>query len=238
MATAFPLLHLTSIDSTNAEAHRLVAAGEAGPLWIVADEQLAGRGRLGRTWVSKPGNLYATLILPCAVPLSVLPQLSFVAALAIQHTASSFVDSSPITLKWPNDCLLNSAKFSGILIETLSSNLIGLGMGINISHAPEGLPYKAAALSQFGSSASPLAVHAELDSAFQLWFSIWNLGSGFAEIRAAWTKFCGHLQKPITVRLPEGEVSGIFAGLAEDGAMLLRVDSELRKIHAGDVVAH
>lgn len=204
----------------------------------MADEQLAGRGRLGRSWVSKPGNLYATLILPCAAPLVVLPQLSFVAALAIHECASGFVKTALITLKWPNDCLLDGAKFSGILIETLHPNLIALGMGINISHAPEGLAYRAAALSDFGSSLTPLEVHVKLDTALQRWLSVWDQGRGFAEIRAGWTKACGHLDKPIMARLPEGEVKGIFAGLAEDGAMLLKVDGKLRQIHAGDVVAH
>ncbi len=215
-----------------------MAIGEGGPLWIVADEQLAGRGRLGRTWVSKPGNLYATLILPCAAPMPVLPQLSFVAALAIHECATGFVKTAPITLKWPNDCLLDGAKFSGILIETLRPELIAMGMGINISHAPEGLTYKAAALSEFCNSPAPLEVHAFLDVALQHWLSIWKLGVGFVEIREAWTKVCGHMDKPITVRLPEGEVNGIFTGLADDGAMLLKVEGTLRKIHAGDVVAH
>jgi BirA family biotin operon repressor/biotin-[acetyl-CoA-carboxylase] ligase len=215
-----------------------VTVGEQGPLWIVADEQLAGRGRLGRTWISKPGNLYATLILPCAVDPSLMPQLSFVAALAIQQTASNLVKSASITLKWPNDCLLNGAKFSGILIETLKPDLIALGMGVNVSHAPEALTYKAAALADFGCNATPIEVHAILDHALKHWLSIWRLGLGFADIRFAWTHVCGHMDKSITVKLPEGEVKGTFTGLAEDGAMLLKVDSTTRKIHAGDVVAH
>ena len=215
-----------------------MAAGEGGPLWIVADEQLAGRGRLGRTWVSKPGNLYATLILPCAVGMPVLPQLSFVVALAIHHAASSLIKSAPISLKWPNDCLLEGAKFSGILIETLKPGLIAMGMGLNVSHAPDGLPYKAAALAEFGCTAAPLEVHSMLDTALQHWLSIWDEGQGFANIRQGWIAACGHMGKAITVRLPEGDVSGVFTGLAEDGAMLLKVGGMTRQIHAGDVVAH
>ncbi len=207
-------------------------------MWVVAEEQLAGRGRLGRTWVSKPGNLYATLILPCSASLSFLPQLSFVVALAIHQTASRFIKSSPITLKWPNDCLLNGAKFSGILIETVKPGLVAMGMGINVSHAPEGLHYRAAALAEFGCTATPLEVQAILDAALQHWLAEWREGEDFAKIRAGWLLACGHLNKTITVRLPEGEVSGMFTGLAEDGAMLLKVGDTTRKIHAGDVVAH
>ena len=229
--------HYVTIDSTNAEAHRLVAAGEGGPLWIVSDEQTRGRGRLGRTWVSKPGNLYATLILPCDAPSVVPPQLSFVVALAIRETAGQFVTTA-VTLKWPNDCLLEGRKFSGVLIETVRPGVMALGMGLNVSHAPEGLPYKAAALNDYGCSASLNDIHQALDGALQNWLTVWDHGQGFAEIRRAWTNHCDHLSASIMVRLPEGELSGEFVGLAEDGAMLLKVGPNTRTIHAGDVVAH
>lgn len=170
--------------------------------------------------------------------MAVLPQLSFVVALAIHQAASSLVKNVPISLKWPNDCLLNGAKFSGILIETIRPGLIAIGMGINVSHAPDGLPYKAAALVEFGCSEPPLEVHKHLDAAVRRWLSVWKQGEGFAEIRKSWMAVCGHLNKAIAVRLPEGVVNGTFTGLAEDGAMLLKVGETTRKIHAGDVLAH
>jgi len=76
------------IDSTNAEAMRRAAAGERGPLWIVAARQSAGRGRQGREWESGPGNLYATLLLTLPVPPEVAAQTSFVAALAVFDVAA------------------------------------------------------------------------------------------------------------------------------------------------------
>ncbi|MGL6181432.1 MAG: biotin--[acetyl-CoA-carboxylase] ligase, partial [Aestuariivirga sp.] len=63
-AAGHPVLHFERIDSTNIEARRLAEQGERGPLWLVADQQDGGRGRLGRTWVSEPGNLYATFLFP------------------------------------------------------------------------------------------------------------------------------------------------------------------------------
>ena len=207
-------------------------------MWIIADEQIAGRGRLGRQWVSNPGNLYATLVLPCMARSEHLSQLGFVAALAIQQTASEFIKAGSISLKWPNDCLINGAKFSGILIETLRPGLLAIGMGINVSQAPEGLPYKAAALGDFGTTATPLEVQARLDQALQHWLSVWDMGAGFVAIRSAWMVICGHRHGQITVKLAEGHLSGLFSGLAEDGAMLLKVAGNTRKIHAGDVVAH
>ena len=70
------LRHYDILDSTNEEAVRLARAGERGPLWIVAAQQTAGRGRRGRAWVSQPGNLFATLLLEAADPNSAESELS------------------------------------------------------------------------------------------------------------------------------------------------------------------
>src|SRR5256885_11838855 len=102
-----------TLGSTNREA--LGRAG--GPLWITARRQTAGRGRRGRTWVSQPGNLYATLLLASPGRPQYRPQLSLVAGLAV-HDA--LVEIAPgckrrLAIKWPNDLLLDESKFAGIL---------------------------------------------------------------------------------------------------------------------------
>src|SRR5579863_2479673 len=107
------------IDSTNAEALRLMRQGERGPLWIAAERQSAGRGRRGRSWISVPGNLHASLLLTDPGPAELWPQLSFVAALAVHDAVvERAAEIRPmLELKWPNDLLLGGAKFAGILIE-------------------------------------------------------------------------------------------------------------------------
>src|ERR1700732_2809709 len=106
------------IDSTNAEALRLMRQGEHGPLWITAERQSAGRGRRGRRWISVAGNLHASLLLTDPGPAEHWPQLSFVAALAAHDAV---VEVAPgikpmLGLKWPNDLLLSGAKLPGISI--------------------------------------------------------------------------------------------------------------------------
>ena len=83
MAAGVRLITHDTLGSTNAEALRIARDGGRGPLWIVAKSQTAGRGRRGRTWVSEPGNLYASLILTDPAPPERFPDLSFVAALAL-----------------------------------------------------------------------------------------------------------------------------------------------------------
>ena len=86
------LIAYDTIGSTNEEALRLARAGERAPLWVTAKTQTAGRGRRGRTWVSEPGNLYASLLLSDPSPPDRFPELSFVAALGAarrRHRAHS-----------------------------------------------------------------------------------------------------------------------------------------------------
>src|ERR1700688_3440426 len=98
---------LDTVDSTNAEALRRARAGERGPLWIVAKQQTAGRGRRGKPWMSPPGNLHATLLLTDAAPAAAAPQLGFVAGLALVDAAAAAAPAlaSRLALKWPNDML-------------------------------------------------------------------------------------------------------------------------------------
>jgi BirA family biotin operon repressor/biotin-[acetyl-CoA-carboxylase] ligase len=223
-----PIRRYHTIDSTNLEARRLADAGEVGPLWIIAGEQTAGRGRLGRHWVSRLGNLYCTCLMPIAAPPDTLGQLSFVAAIAVQQTASAFAAPATISLKWPNDCLLNGAKFCGILVEAMKLGLVAVGIGVNIAHVPEGLPHRAARLQ----GADVEVVFKQLQLNLSNNMKIWDEGRGFDAIRESWLQRCHHVNQPISV---DGEV-GQFAGLAPDGALLFkRANGETKLVYAGDI---
>src|SRR2546426_2482581 len=107
------------LGSTNSEALQLARHGERGPLWVTAERQSAGRGRRGRSWVSPPGNLYASLLLTDPASPEHWPELSFVAALAIHDAVveAAAALKPQLAIKWPNDLLLSGKKFAGILIE-------------------------------------------------------------------------------------------------------------------------
>jgi BirA family biotin operon repressor/biotin-[acetyl-CoA-carboxylase] ligase len=239
------LLHFEAIDSTNAEAHRLAKEGERGPLWIVADLQSQGRGRLGRHWVSEPGNLYATFVFTLAGSALVASQIGFVAALAIRDTALGLLPrgSGPIKIKWPNDVQLGGAKFAGILPETVAQSTEGritvaLGMGLNIAHAPQGTPYAVTALARHGGVITPRACLDALDRSLAHWLTVWREGQGFAEIRQNWLAHAAGLGQDFVGVVNQKEVQGRFADLGDDGAMILILsDGSLRPIHSGEVQA-
>jgi BirA family biotin operon repressor/biotin-[acetyl-CoA-carboxylase] ligase len=229
--TGIPVRHFDRIDSTNAEAHRMVAQGERGPLWIVAAEQTGGRGRLGRQWVSQPGNLYATRLFTLSAEPAVAAQLSFVAAVAVRQAVSGLFPELDMQIKWPNDLLIGGAKFCGLLPEVIAQppTTIALGCGINIAHAPQGTPYPVTFL---GSSASVESVFEELDSSLSTCLQIWNEGRGFVSIRERWSAHALGLNGSCTTE----HGAGIFRGLAGDGALILELpDGNHKPIYSGEV---
>lgn len=221
---------LNTVDSTNLEARRRFEQGELGPLWIWADDQTAGRGRLGRSWQSPRGNLYATCLWRENAPLSAASQVGFVAALAVHDAVSRLKPDAALTLKWPNDVLLDGAKFCGLLAEALNSDplVMAMGFGINLRSAPVGLPYATAKL---GDSITPEQMLEQLASAFDSRLRQWQSGAAFAEIREAW---CTR-SYPLGAALAVDGRNGNFAGLAHDGALLLELGGQISPFHAGDV---
>ncbi len=120
--------HIESTTSTQMEARTLIAGGIAKTGHIViANEQTAGRGRFGRSWISPRGGLYATFILEPD------PLLSLKAGLAtVRVLQSAGIDAR---LKWPNDVLVEDQKIAGILIEVEGDYAL-MGVGINLTTAP------------------------------------------------------------------------------------------------------
>lgn len=235
----FPVRHFAELDSTNSEAARLAQAGEAGPLWIVAERQTAGRGRRGRVWQGASGNLAATLLLTTQKPPAQAAQMAFVAALALADMAAAFVAQAFVRVKWPNDLLVGGAKAGGVLIETGAAPGGGLwlavGIGANLAEAPSDTPYPATCLAAQVAAPSPDAALAVLDAGFARWMGVWEQG-GFEPIRAAWTARAHGLGAACTVAFGHRSVTGIHEGLDADGALLLRVGGAQQRITAGDVI--
>jgi BirA family biotin operon repressor/biotin-[acetyl-CoA-carboxylase] ligase len=234
-----PIVRLGTVDSTNAEALRLARGGTLGPLWIVAEQQTAGRGRRGRPWVSLPGNLYATLLLTDPAPVATAAQLGFVAGLALRDAVVSMAPAlAPrLTLKWPNDLLLAERKIAGILVEGEGSPVrVAIGFGVNCRHHPAGSEFPATDFAAEGAGISPTVLSERLAAAFMVGLEQWNRGAGFAAIQAGWLASVYALGRPVRVRLPAREMVGRFEGLDQEGRLVLRTeDRAIALIAAGDV---
>jgi BirA family transcriptional regulator, biotin operon repressor / biotin---[acetyl-CoA-carboxylase] ligase len=256
---------LGTIGSTNAEAGTRARRGENGPLWITAQAQTAGRGRLGRSWNSPPGNLYASLLLRDPSPFERAPELAFVAALALRDAivAEAPALAPALAFKWPNDLLLAGDKCAGILIEgeveRNKSATVVIGIGVNCAHHPPMAPtlppdVEATAMrpaAPFGEQAvlfpaTDLRVHGADVAPEQLFMRLsatmckrvaeWNRGRGFSKILGDWISAACGLGEELRVRQGDGEKTGRFVGLDQAGRLVLELPGgALEKISAGDV---
>lgn len=236
-----PRVVFDAIDSTNAEAARRAAAGDLGPCWLRATTQTAGRGRRGRAWSSSPGNLFLTYLGATHRAAGEAALLSFAAALAVADTVDRALGREAALLKWPNDVLIVGRKVSGILLE---SGALGdgrlwfaVGVGINVTSAPEAVRQAVAALSEFaaGQSLSADALEPVLRRRLSFWAGMLER-EGFAPLRTAWLERAHGLGAPATARLGAEEVAGVARGLSADGALELELpDTRTRLISAGEV---
>jgi BirA family biotin operon repressor/biotin-[acetyl-CoA-carboxylase] ligase len=216
-------------------------AGDAGNLWITAGRQLSGRGRLGRQWISEPGNLYASALLIDAAPAARLGTLPFVCALALYATLSELpgLASDRIKIKWPNDILIDGAKISGLLIEseaTENGTALACGFGINIAHHPDNALYPTTDLAALGLTVAPQTLFSHLATNFAAMLDIWNGGKGFAKIREEWLRHAKGLGEAITVNLSSGRLEGTFVDIDAQGCLVFRGSmGEEQIISAGDI---
>ena len=237
----YSLVSFEEIGSTNDEARRLAETGAPHGTVVTAKRQTAGRGRRGRAWVSPEGNLHVSVIVRPNVEAERASQLSFVAALAVGETMLKFI-SGGVTLryKWPNDVLLNGAKASGLLLETASAanGMIGwvvIGVGINVAHYPEDMPYPATSLQAQGARATVKSVLPGFVGHLADWYDRWR-DHGFAPVRDAWLEKAAGLAEEVEVRLSNETIRGRFERLDADGALIIALPGgETRRITSGDV---
>jgi BirA family biotin operon repressor/biotin-[acetyl-CoA-carboxylase] ligase len=234
-------LHLERTTSTNAQALTRARDGDGGPLWITAQHQTAGRGRQERVWQSLDGNLHVSLLITTTCPPEALPQIGFVAGLALFDAIAGLLSGAArqprLELKWPNDLLLDDAKLAGILLEQLGSETdrLAVGFGVNIKAHPEGLDYPAADLSAIAPELDGRRVLEALAGQFELRREQWADGGGFKHILADWLARAHGLGRQITVDHWDEQLTGKFIGLNERGALKLALeDGVVIDIYAGD----
>ena len=197
----------------------------------VADHQTAGRGRLGRSWVSPPG---ASLLVSVLVRPDLTPRRRHLAAAAVGLAAAQACDDVAgfrPGLKWPNDLVADDAKLGGILAEAEGTAVV-VGMGLNVDWPSDEL----AAL-----GATCLAVHArrpvdrdQLLSRFLErlggWYGRWD------EVAQAYRSSCVTVGRRVRVELRDGPLAGTALDVDDDGHLVVESDGRRHQIAAGDVV--
>ena len=234
--------------STNADLLARAAAGEPEGAVLAAEQQSAGRGRLGRTWVSPPraALTFSVLLRPAAVPRARLGWLPLLAGVAVA-AAIRDVTGLDARLKWPNDVLIGPGKVGGILAESAGDAVVA-GIGVNVSTGPAELPppgpgaLAATSLGLEGAASLDRArllaeILAGLERRYRAWCQVFG-DTERSGLRAEYTGLCATLGRRVRVELPGGRrLGGLAAALDEDGRLLVSAPPAADlPVAAGDIV--
>lgn len=229
-----------TIDSTNAEALRLIDAGQAAPFLVLSERQTAGRGRRGRKWVSPfAQNLYYSLVLRIDGGMRQLEGLSLVVGLAVMRALRD-VGVHGSGLKWPNDVLVGSKKVAGILLELVGDPadvchvVLGIGINANMQSAEEVDQQWTSIQLETGRSVDRNHLVAHLSQALQAYLER-HRDSGFSVIRDEWEQ--NHLWQGKAVSLIAGvnKVDGIVLGIDDQGALRLDINGVEKTYSGGEL---
>ena len=230
------LIALDSVDSTNLElARRLSMSQLANFSLVVASEQTAGMGRLGRAWVSEPGTSISASLYLRSSHTAQLGWATLIAATAIRAAIADLVDAQ-VLIKWPNDVLVQDKKISGILAQIQPDGSLILGFGINLK-AQVGAPDTATAFDLLGIEAEfDTVLHAAIRN-FRIRWAIFEADpqTAITKARGELVQYSATLGKSVRAELPGGgEVVGIAKDIDREGRLVIETPEPV-VVSAADV---
>jgi BirA family biotin operon repressor/biotin-[acetyl-CoA-carboxylase] ligase len=231
-----PIVRLESVDSTQTVAFGLAERGAVDRTVVVADRQVAGRGRRGRVWQAPAGtSLLASILVRPALPGARLATFSPTTAVA---TAEALERVAPVAarVKWPNDVLVGGRKIAGILLESRplagpAALVIGVGVNLGQREFPPELTGRATSVAlETGRAVDRETMLAALLEAFDAWRARLE-GEGFGPVRERWRQLSDTVGRRVSV---DG-VSGTAVDLDADGALLVDVGGTVTRVIAGEI---
>lgn len=236
------IVYREQVDSTQSLAQTKAKEGAAEGTLVVADEQIGGKGRMGRPWHSQAqAGIWMSLILRPPIPLQQTPQLTLVAAVAACRAIRKET-ALEAGIKWPNDIFINGKKTCGILTELNAEpdrvNFVVVGTGMNVNTA------------DFPDELKPVATSLRLESGrtfhranlirryLNEWETLYDhyVTEGFPTIKEEWESYDLSIGRTITVRTLNGTKKGTALALNDEGALLFKNDQgETEKIYSADI---
>lgn len=223
---------LDTVDSTNSEAKRILNRTSETFFAVSANMQTAGRGRFNRVWQTPRGNVAVTIVAPFPDNKAELSTIALVTGLAIYDVLSAVLGKDRnLTIKWPNDILVDGAKISGTLVEADEKSIF-TGIGINLVAKPENIQYPTVTLQEI-SNADTSSVMRSLVERWGDYYEMWNT-YGFSSLVTSYNSrmhFIGQQIRFSLDRDKENWFSGKCLGVNENGHLLIE-DSE------GNITSH
>lgn len=237
------VIHYFRTDSTNSAALELGAQAAPHGTVVIAEEQTAGRGRLGRKWYSeKSSGIYASIVLRPPLAPSTAPVLTLMAGVAV-HSAVRAATGLSGDIRWPNDLLINGKKVCGILtemraeVDRLHMVVLGIGINVNQSSMPDELREIATSLAlEGGRHYSRLHLLAELLRDIERYYHM-LLNEGSAAIVREWSAASTYAEgKRVRVKASRDDYFAVTSGLDASGALkVCRDDGRQELLVAGEI---
>ena len=231
-----------SISSTNALAREKAEVGDATGQAIIAEQQMAGRGRRGRSWISPFGrNIYLSLAWGFEGGATAIEGLSLAVGVAVRRSLQR-CGVNGVDLKWPNDLLWEGRKLGGILLEIVGDPAgfcqVVVGVGLNVDmrdEEAEGIDQQWAGVNQIAHSCIDRNVLAGclLD---ELLLVVGEYEQkGFAAYRDEWMQYDAFAGQPVRLVTVTREIKGVARGVTSSGALQLDIDGETRAFSGGEI---
>ncbi|CAM4400509.1 BirA family biotin operon repressor/biotin-[acetyl-CoA-carboxylase] ligase [Paenibacillus endophyticus] len=233
-----------TVESTQNLARAAAEEGaEEGTLFI-AEQQVSGRGRMGRGWVSPRGKgVWMSMVLRPSVPIHFAPQLTLLTAVALCRSLKRLT-SLPIGIKWPNDLLIDGKKISGILLESAAEDerlryvIAGIGISVNL----EQLDYPAELLDKATSLRISSGTKWDREDVIADFLKEWEQlyflyqEQGFGLIITLWEALSVSLGKSVRLVTPQGEMVGVPIGLDDSGAIRIKLaDGTIKPVFSAEM---
>lgn len=233
------------IDSTNTECKRLAEKVNESPdgTLVVTEKQVAGRGRRGRAWTAEAGtHLAMSLLLRPMFQPDRASMLTLVMALSVAEGIDE-ICKTDTQIKWPNDIVLNKKKICGILTEMnteldfIHYVVIGIGINVNTRSFPEEISDTATSIrKEMGREFSRASIIAAIMRAFEKNYALFVQTQDLSLLQKNYEKKLANLNKEVRVLDPNGEYSGVAAGINTSGELLVnRENGEQSLVYAGEV---
>lgn len=239
------LSFLRSAPSTNFIAKQLMEQGCAHGAMVLAEEQTAGRGRLGRAWANAPGlDICMSIVLRPRLEPQHAARFTLATALGV-HSVATQLGLTP-SIKWPNDVLLQGKKICGILLELygnmdhIDGIVVGLGLNVNNNTFPEEIRRSATSLLQLlGHPVDRADVLCMLLNTLEPFYDACEGTQNFAELLGSYRRHCSTIGQQVSVTGVQGTLHGIAQDIDDMGRLLLCTeDATLHALAAGDVSLH
>ena len=235
----FDYYFFKTIKNTNEMVKKIFSNNKLSNIALISMEQTNGKGRMGRTWISKKGDLTCTFLINEEIETIKLGQINIWFISKLLFTLKNIYPKVNFKIKWPNDIYLNEKKLGGVLIETIviknKIKFFIIGVGINLISSPNFFEYETISVSEFSNNRNPLKIFLQISQQIDLYLPELKNKKLFNANEKFLNNFKDYKQK-IKIKVNNDVYEGKFIGINDFGQLLIDSNNTKYNINYGDII--